>query len=284
MEKTQEEVEKAKMGEDDTCPGEACNIEAAANAAMDEGARKVKEENAYHSFAASERNAEARKAAEKEEREARAQELKERMESEKGERLKARVKGNLKSGIKAVGASIVGGAREMAVNAVTPQKTESGKYGGSGYLPATRGGFNFPQMGQPVAFSPKMSNKGKKGKKNNRVSAQVVTGKRNFSTGIGMHPRGTIGTGMSFVPPAVPHFGSPATPRGNFSKQFQPTNIRFEQMNVKPPAFGEAHFGKSVASKRDFASGMKLNINFGSSPFGAKKTNPLKGKKHGLWG
>lgn len=264
MAKTQGEIEKARMGEDDTCADESCRIEEAANAAMDEGARKVREEQAYHSFVKSERSEEARKISEREEREARAQELKLRMESEKGERLKARVKGNLKSGIKAVGESVVGSAREMAVKAVTPQK--------DGYLSQSRGGFNFPQMGQAVSFSPKMQKK-TKGKKGNRVQARVVTGKQNFSTGIRMQPGAAMGTGMAFTPPATPRFGSTATPKGNFSMPF-PT------MDIKPPRFGEAHMGKNV-SKRDFASGLKLNMS--TSPFGKQKTNPLKGKKKGLW-
>lgn len=279
MAKAQDQINKERMGEDDTCSDESCRIEAAANAAMDEGARKVKEEEAYHSFVKSERNKEAKATAEKEEleymrqeRESKAQELKLRMESEKGERLKARVKGNLKSGIRAVGESVVGKAREAAVKAVTPQK--------DGYLPQNRGGFNFPEMGQPVSFSPKMRQK--KGKKNQRVSARIVTNKRPFTTGIGMRTGGPIGTGMTFTPPAVPRFGSPATPKGNFSMPFPQTNIKFQQMNVKPPRFGDSHFGQKVP-KREFTRDMRLGVDFDTSPFGKKKTNPLKGKKGGLW-
>lgn len=283
MAKTQGEIEKARMGEDDTCADESCRVEEAANAAMSEGARKVKEEEAYHSFAKTERNKEMRAIAEREEREAtekeskekrekKARELKERMDSERGERLKARVKGNLKSGIMAIGESVVGGARDMAVKAVTPQK--------DGYLPQSRGGFNFPQMGQQVSFSQKMQSR--KEKKNQRVSARIVTNKRPFTTGIGLRIGGPIGTGMSFIPPAVPRFGSPTTPRGNFGMPFPQTNIKFQQMNVKPPRFGESHFGQKVP-KREFTRDMHLGVDFDTSPFGKKKTNPLKGKKKGLW-
>lgn len=279
MPKTQDQMNKERMGEDDTCSDESCRIEAAANAAMDEGARKVKEEEAYHSFVKSERNKEAKATAEKEEleymrqeRESKAQKLKLRMESEKGERLKARVKGNLKSGIRAVGEGIVGGAREMAVKAVTPQKSPTGGYSRKGFLPSRRGGLEIPQMGNPVSFTPK--------KKSKRISAKIITSNRPFSSGV--KTGGPIGTGMTFTPPSVPRFGSPATPKGNFSMPFPQTNIKFQQMNVKPPRFGDSHFGQKVP-KREFTRDMRLGVDFDTSPFGKKKTNPLKGKKGGLW-